>query len=321
MQKHILWIDWESHLRTRTLAQRLEIDLVEIRFSGRRFRRYTRSMLQSWAVIRKRRPEVIIATNPSIVLAYLMLALRILYGFKLVSDAHYFGVKAVHGSRILQWFLDLNNAMVDLVIVTNENHAQMLSALGARTFVCQDPLPILSDNLPVVELASSNSVFLVCSFDVDEPYEAAFESFAMLKEQGYKLFVSGNYEKALIKRSGYDGVQLLGFLPDAQYYGYLKACSSVMVLTTMDDCLVCGAYEALVLKKPLLLSKTRALVDYFGDAAMFTENTAEAIRQCVLAAHAQLNELAHKAENWVGRNERYMNERIAQLNATLSSLS
>ena len=94
----------------------------------------------------------------------------------------------------------------------------------------------------------------------------------------------------------------------------------VIDLTNLEDCLVCGAYEALVFGKPLLVSKTKVLMDYFGDAVVLTENTPEAICQGVLRTHAQSDDLVRNGKNWVNRNERYMNERITQLKATLSSL-
>ncbi len=87
----------------------------------------------------------------------------------------------------------------------------------------------------------------------------------------------------------------------------------------MENCLVCGAYEALAINKPLIVSRTASLSEYFGDAAVLTDNTAEAIRASVLAAFAQREELVRKAEDWVKRNQPYMDERIAGLRALLDN--
>lgn len=316
-QRQLLWIDWGRHLRSETLSRRLGVALEEICCDGGRLWRYMRSVRRTVATIHERRPEVVIATNPSIVLGFLLLFLRKWYGFKLVSDAHYAGVRAFNEAWLLQRLLDFHNARVDLVVVTNESQARFLSSLGTRAYVCQDPLP----DLPRVPQSSvtlgDRSAFLVCSFDPDEPYEAAFEAFSSLQEDGFTLFVSGNYQKAKADLSRFPWVRLLGFLPTNEYYGYFLSVSVVMDLTTREDCLVCGAYEALAAEKPLIVSRTVALKDYFGDAVVLTDNTSEAIRESVLSAFGRRDELAQKAKDWVARNKPYMDERIAGLRALL----
>jgi glycosyltransferase involved in cell wall biosynthesis len=79
-----------------------------------------------------------------------------------------------------------------------------------------------------------------------------------------------------------------------------------MALTRADHFLLCGAYEALALKKPLILSDTRDLRDYFRKGVIFTENTAPAIAQAIQFAIQQKDglaknvaELAHELQrNW-----------------------
>lgn len=318
-RKQLLWIDWGRHLRTQTLSRRLGVALEEICFAGPRLWRYYRSVRRTLATIQGKQPDVVIATIPSIVLGFVLLLLRKWYGFELVSDAHYFGVRGVNENRLLQGLLNFFNARADLVIVTNDNHARFLAGLGARTYVCQDPLPEIPIPLRSIVSPGDKSVFLICSFDQDEPYEAAFEAFGSLEGDGFTLFVSGNYRKARTDLSRFPWVRLLGFLPTDEYYGYLTSCSVVMDLTTMEDCLVCGAYEALAAGKPLVVSRTAALSDYFGDAVILTENTPGAIREGVLSAFAQRDELALRARGWVARNDRHMGQRIAGLRALLAT--
>jgi glycosyltransferase involved in cell wall biosynthesis len=269
------------------------------------------------AVIHERRPEVVIATNPSIVLGLLLLLLRKWYGFKLVSDAHYVGVRAFNEAWLLQRLLDFYNARADLVVVTNESQARFVSTLGAQTYVCQDPLPDIPRPLQSRIAPAERSALLICSFNSDEPYEATFEAFSSLQEDGFTLFVSGNYRKAKTDLSRFPWVRMLGFLPTDEYYGFLLSVSVVIDLTTREDCLVCGAYEAIAARRPLIVSRTEALRDYFGDSVVLTDNTSEAIRESVLLAFAHRDELAHRAEDWVARNDLYMDQRIAGLRALL----
>src|SRR5262249_47563296 len=72
--------------------------------------------------------------------------------------------------------------------------------------------------------------------------------------------------------------------------------------------------------KPLVLSRTRALTQYFGAAAVLTDNTPEAIVANVEQAHLQRLELPRRIADWIAANERYMGERIATLKGHLSAL-
>jgi glycosyltransferase involved in cell wall biosynthesis len=315
--KRLLWVDWGRNVRSRTLSRQLGVSLEEICCDRGRLWRYVENCGRTLFTIHKRRPEVLIATNPSIVLGLLLLVLRKWYGFRLVSDAHHCGVRAVNDIWLLQRLLDFYNARVDLVIVTNENHARFVASLGARAYVCQDPLPDISRAHQSRVTPEDRSVLLICSFDSDEPYEAAFEAFSSLHREGYILYVSGNYKKARTDVSRFPGVRFLGFLPTDQYYAYLLSVSVVLDLTTLEDCLVCGAYEALAAEKPLIVSKTAALSEYFGDAVVLTKNTADAIRESVLEAFTRRDELVQRAKDWVARNNKYMDEKVSGLRAFL----
>jgi len=249
-----------------------------------------------------------------------MLVLRRWYDFVLVSDAHYAGVRPMGGQRLLQKLLDFHNSKTDLVIVTNSSHALYLASKGCRAFICADPLPRFMGSEPLTRSLPPKSVFLVCSFDRDEPYETAFEAFRRLQGSGYSLLVSGNFAKAKIKPHKFPWVRFLGFVPEEEYYSTLRSCSVVMDLTTHDDCLVCGAYEAFAAGKPVILSDTPALREHFGGAAVLTANTPEAIARSVERAHMQRDVLALKVVDWNAMYEVQTAQRIAGLKQELSAL-
>jgi glycosyltransferase involved in cell wall biosynthesis len=315
----VVWIDWGEHTRTRSLTGMLGIPLVEITGGHRRLARYLSASFQTLQAIVKFRPKVVIATNPSIVLGYLLLLVRGILAFRLVADAHYFGVVAPNGNAAFQWALDRYNQKADLVIVTNDAHAQMLRQGGARTFVCPDPLPSLA-HLGPTALIRGKSVFLVCSFDKDEPFEAAFTAFQELQSLDIQLFVSGDFSKAGINPKDFGWISFLGYLSLQDYQRCLDSCDVVMDLTSLENCLVCGAYEALAAGKPLILSNSRALRDYFGSAVVLTENSPDAIRASVVLAFENLAALSDKAKKWVAENAAYMAGRVNSLTGELMGL-
>ena len=317
----IIWIDWARNVRTHTLTDRLGVERVEITVQRVGVMRYFKCALYTIAALRKYRPQVVIATNPSFVLVSLLLMLRRWFGYALVSDAHYGGVRLMRPNGILQKLLDFYNAKVDLVVVTNQGHAEYIAGLGGRPYVCPDPLPTLPDAQETMSSLPAKAVFLVCSFDNDEPYKAVFAAFGRLKDKGYELFVSGNYRKASIEPAQFPWVRFLGFVPYEVYCKYLRSCALIVDLTVLEDCLVCGAYEALAAGKPLVLSRTRALVDYFGTAAVLTDNTTASIAECVERAYDERELLEVRAAAWAKANELYMSERIQGLKTALDTVA
>ncbi len=57
----------------------------------------------------------------------------------------------------------------------------------------------------------------------------------------------------------------------------LAAADVVVVLTDRDDTLLSGAWEAIALARPLVVSGTRALRDTFGDAVTFVDSDGPSI--------------------------------------------
>jgi len=315
-----LWIDWGRHMRTHSMVRQLGAELVEVRPAGGRLVRYARSLTQTVRALHHRRPEIVIATNPSIVLGYALLLLRPFYGFKLVSDAHYVGVQTIGKQPAMQWLLDRHNCAVDLVIVTNEGHAKYLEDMGARAFICPDPLPAL--DVPArLPASQEKSVLLICSFDDDEPFLTAFDAFKDLHAHGYRLWVSGNYKRAGIDVAQFPWVRFLGFLSEEDYRQTLASCDVVMDLTTLENCLVCGAYEAIAMGKPLILSDTRALRAYFGSASVLTANTPDAIAASVRETFERLGPLGTQVRDWATLSRVDMNERIRQLHRRFDKLA
>jgi glycosyltransferase involved in cell wall biosynthesis len=245
--------------------------------------------------------------------------LRPILGIKVAIDAHFGGVEAFNGSRVLQRLLNYCNRIADLVVVSNENHAERIRSLGGRVFVCPDPLPDLSEYRDLgTEI--SRKVFFICSFDLDEPYREVFRAAELLRPDGFRFFVSGNYRKAGIALGDFPHVDLLGFVPESEYYRHLFSSQVVVDLTVLDNCLVCGAYEALEAGKPLVLSRKTALQGYFTGGTVYTENESGEIATAVRHAHVERIRLADECRQWANRAHAEMKVRLASLGSVLKGL-
>ena len=317
--RKIIWITWEKQIRNRSLSRALGVQLYEILSDRHRIFRYAICISRTVALLRRETPSVVICQNPSLVLSFFLLLLRPFFGFKIAIDAHFGGVEAYNGSEAFQRVLDHCNQAADLVIVTNKGHAQHIRTLGGKTFVCPDPLPDLSEYLGQTE-EILDKIFFICSFDTDEPFREVFRAAEILRPEGLRFFVSGNYRKAKIAPGDFPHVDFLGFVPESDFYRHLFSSQVVVDLTDNEACLVCGAYEALEAGKPLVLSRKKALQEYFTGGIVFTQNNAEEIATAVKRAHAERARLVEECRQWASRERAEMIVRTATLGGILEDL-
>jgi glycosyltransferase involved in cell wall biosynthesis len=292
-----IWIAWENQIRNQSLSGRLGVELHVLSSKRTRFVRYAVCVSSTVILILMRRPSVVFAPNPSIVLTYLLMLLKYVFGYTFVTDAHYAGIMAPNGNRLFQKALDFCNRRADLVIATNEEHGKHVEAVGGRALVCEDPLPDVGRYARNVS-EQAKKVFFICSFDIDEPYVDAFQAAKLLQEEGYAFWVSGNFGKVGIVPAEWPHVRFLGYVPEADFYSHLAESQVVVDLTTQENCLVCGAYEAMVLEKPLVTSKTSALQKYFTGGTVFVDHDSDSIANGVRLAFEKRVELKRQIEQW-----------------------
>lgn len=314
--KKAIWITWEHQIRNRSMAAMLGADLHAITHSGARLPRYLYCAYKTIATVYREKPDVVFAQNPSIVLNYLLLLARVLLRYTFVADAHFGGVVAYNGNPLFQKALDISNRLADLVIVTNQDHAAHVKSIGGQSLVCEDPLPDLarynSGGNP-----EDKSVFFICSFDIDEPYESAFDAASELSVDNFKFYVSGNYAKVGINPSAYPLVNFLGFVPEKHFYERLYRSDIVLDLTEHENCLVCGAYEAMAAERPLVTSDRACLRAYFDKGTVFTAHDSKSIAEAIRGAYQDRFRLRDEIREWKGRVVRKQDERRAFIRMTL----
>jgi len=242
--------------------------------------------------------------------------MRYLLSYYFVSDSHFFGVIAYNNNIILQKVLDYCNKRIDLVIVTNDEHASYIEKLGGHPFIYEDPLPDIS--MYEEPKSEEKIVFFICSFDIDEPLEEVFLAAESLKDEGFKFYVSGNYNKAGNETSRYPFIKFLGYVSEADYYSYLYQSHIILDFTINENCLVCGAYEALAADRVLITSRTKALMSYFANSALYTEHKKDEICRSIRYADANQNKLFNNIIKWKKRAIEKNNEKSNLLKQKLN---
>lgn len=312
-----LWVTWEIHRRTREIARAIGMELIELHSRRPRIIKHPYFLAKTvWCLIR-RRPDVLFVQCPSVILAAWALFWRAVFGYRLVVDVHN---EAVSPSKHpwVEPLLRFLHRKADLTIVTNLSLQRIVEKNGGRAFVLPDCIPFF----PAAEnksrsnpAAKGRTAVFICSFAQDEPYEEVIEAARSL--EGFVLYVTGNPARLdeKIQRRLPDNVRLTGYLPDRDYLNLLRRADILIDLTTREDCLVCGAYEAVALGKPLVLSDTRALRSYFVRGPVFVKNDRRPLAQGVIKAWERREDLAREMvllkrdleDEWSARRDTLLN--------------
>jgi len=298
-KKHVIWVAWEKHRRTSEIARVFpDMRLFQFEYDALRLVRYFVLLARTSMVLLKEKPDIIFVQNPSLVLTVYMIIVCKVLGLTCVVDAHNEGIKPF--SSKLNWLLPLYGWIqkyADLTIVTNHELAEVVAANGGIPFVLEDKLPEFLE-YHHIELKGKYNIVYVCSFEKDEPYQEVIEA-ARLFDTGTYFYITGNYRKASLEitENAPSNVVFCGYLSEPDYINLLYSCDVIMDLTLMDNCLVCGAYEAVALSKPLVLSDTNALKGYFCKGAEFTENFAVNIANALSIALSKKHELQQDVIN------------------------
>lgn len=280
----IAFLTWSAHRRTSGLAAGLGIELVEIISPRRGVARHLELIARTLRLLFTRSFGVVVAQNPSIVLVTLLVCVRPVRRYRLVVDAHneaitpfVYDVAVVRAAS--RWLLK----RACLTIVTNAELAERVRHAQGRPFVLPDSLPVVPPDLPAAP-RQPPYVVVVCTFAPDEPLSEIFAAARALPKVEFK--VTGNARRCppALLGSKPANVELTGFLDEHSYWALLAASQAVLDLTSMPDCLVCGAYEALALGVPMILTDNPAGRRLFAQVAVFTDTTPTGIAAAIEAS-------------------------------------
>jgi hypothetical protein len=280
--------------RSDTIATRLGLERFVL---GRRgFRRpwtaplaYPLLAARTIQAIVSRRPRAVVVIAPPFVAPLVVLPLAWLVRARVAIDVHTGALldrRWRWSTPILAWAC----RRADATIVTLPSLAARLAARGVDALVIPDPLPDLSaaeapQGLQAAEASAEEppEVVAVCGWGGDEPIEALV---AAARGRSWRLALTGRPTRSVDLPPN---VRLTGFLDEEAYVRQLAAAAAVVVLTTRDDTLLSGAWEAIALGRPLVLSDTTALRSTFGEGPSYVRPEAESIAAGIDAALTDLD--------------------------------
>lgn len=319
----IVAITWFEHRRTRTLCARLGWEYLLLKTRRRGLLRYLLLAPRTVLQLAHRRPSVLVVQNPSLVLTALCVAIRPLFRFALVVDAHNEAVQPfVFKNAPMLWLSRLCLRRADATIVTNDELATYVARYGGSPLVLPDALPIPGKTGSATRAASGFDIVIIATFSPDEPIEEIFAAATKFGGE-VRFLVTGDRDR--LPRSSFrhvpSNVTFTGFLPETEYWGLLRRCDIVVDLTRMPNCLVCGAYEAVAVMKPMILTESAGARRWFGDAAIYIQNSSDAIEQALRAMMSDIEDWNRRATRALKRIETAWQERCDFMESALCRLT
>ena len=278
------WITWESQVRNRSLSHAIGAELFELTGPRSRWLKYPALLVRTSVILLATRNKTVIVQNPSLVLALFSNVFGRLIGKRVVIDSHNGGLFPLEGKYILlNWLAKLVLYSSEYTVVTNKALARYVRKFSVKAIVVPDPLPNLQPIVKSLSASVAKNIVFICTWAGDEPYVEVIKAAKMLPDNIH-LHITGRYNNKYqeIKDILPKNVFLKGYLKDEDYLELLNLADVIIDLTTREHCLVCGAYESTALEKPMILSDTFALREYFFQGAVFTDNTADDIARKIL---------------------------------------
>jgi hypothetical protein len=326
-KRDVIWFSWDWHRRTVELSQSIGVPLRVIRCRRFGWPHPWWPLAKWWALAKTfwhlwfHNYRIVLVQNPSLLLTTAACLLKPLKGYAVVQDLHSYFAWRFDRPRGLRGVLYKKLTLscirhANLTIVTNGALKKMIDALGGRGFVLQDRIPQPSTGCTV--LRGPLNIVFVCTYSADEPVTEVLEA-ARLVAPDVTIYVTGKRRK---KSPGCvpDNVVLTDYLAEEDYWSLLNSCDAVMVLTTREHTLLCGAYEAITLLKPLILSDTKALRAYFSKGVVYTQNNRHGLAEAIRQASRERENLAKDIAKLRQELEAAWSRRLADLTEILDKL-
>ena len=270
-----IWVTWEKQRRNVTMSEAFGCTFFEFDLKLTGVTRYAAALAMTlWTFIRVR-PSTIFVQNPSMVLSAFAVVYGRLFRVPVIVDTHNSGIeplrRTTRETRVAKFVL----RRAALTILTNQSLAEVVrKQVGAAPIaIMPDPLPSLTRPSAMPALRGRQNVLFICTWAEDEPYLAVIEAARHLPSDTV-VYITGKSEGKLPSGTTLPpNVVLTGYVDEETYVGLLFACDVVLDLTTWEDCLLCGGYEAVSAERPVVLSGTAALRSFFNKGALYTDNT------------------------------------------------
>jgi hypothetical protein len=272
-------------------------------------------VLRSIGILLATRPPWVIVVVPPVVAPLVIVPLCRLLGIRVAVDVH----SGALLDRRWRWsvpLLRLSVHFAGLAIVTLPSLVRRLSDKGVEILVVPDPLPEIGSGGHVSQSPGKPPLIVgICGWGDDEPIKALVDA---VSGKACELRLTGRPRRRLKLPPN---VRLTGFLDRVEYVRLLESADVIVVLTTRENTLLSGVWEALALGRPIVTSRTRAIEDTFQGQLTTVAPDPESIWQGIHHVIRSGPEAARAAVAVAQEFRIRSASAIAQLQAALTSSS
>jgi glycosyltransferase involved in cell wall biosynthesis len=304
LKNNILYLVWYLHgRRAETLSRELGAKLVfvyeaRLRSFWLRPLGYIIQGWNTWRLLEAERPALVITQSPPVfapVAVALWCKLRGRKRASYILDCH----PGTFYQRYWRWALPLIRPLARGAVVSllcNEDAQNYLSKWHTNYLFLPDGLPDLSSGSCSVGTEGDARIAVISTFEKDEPILELLEAACLTPHVTY--YLTGDLRRATKEMYAIkpENVIFTGYLQGGVYNGLLHNVQGIMVLSNLKSTLSCGAFEALSLAKPTIISNTPEQSKWFSNGFIMVENTREGIAQGVDKLLSEYATYSYKAE-------------------------
>lgn len=288
--KKILWITWQDQRRNESMAREIGAQLVNLHLNRYpRVIRILKGILSTVFLFHREKPETVIVQNPSFMLALTAVLCKSIFRYRIGIDTHNSGFGLYRDYKWLHSILLFIQTRADFIIAHNDELRRLMEKKCHRIVALPDPIPVIPET-DRLSLNGRHNVLFVCRFNDDEPYDEVIKAAKKLPND-ILVYISGNYKDKINLGDVHINVRLLEWIGWEEYNAYLWSVDAIMVLTKREHCLLCGAYEAVSVSKPLITSNTETLKGYFSSGSIYVRNDSNDIAAAILSSFERKTEL------------------------------
>ncbi|MGZ3624205.1 MAG: hypothetical protein ACXWPG_13850 [Ktedonobacteraceae bacterium] len=239
---------------------------------------------KTWQVLEKKRPDLVLVQAPPVFAPLVVSMWCIRQGYVRSSGhrARYIidGHTGTFHYPTWMWSLPLFRLLARKAIatlVTDRAALGLLKRWHARGIFLIDGIPSLSSPVGTIGSLGENRVAVISTLSNSEPVEEVFAAARLLPQVAFYLTGDTTRLPSVLFKQKPTNIILTNFLRGGSYTALLKNVHGLVILTRQSNDLSCGAFEALAVEKPAVVSKGPEMLRFFTQGFIHVDNTPEAI--------------------------------------------
>jgi len=241
--------------------------------------RYPVLCLHTFFYLLIKMPDVVFSVNLPVFEPFIVWIWATIFRKKFVIDNHSALFERKVNSRFL-WLIKPAFKRAALATVTNRKYKEIIESWGGKAEILP-PLVIPNTDNFIKKHNLKKQITVISSFDIDEPIKEIISAAEKIKDVDFYFTGSlKNLEKKIITNKP-DNVHFTDFIKREEFLSLVNQSICAIVLTKEDNTLLRGAYEAMSLETPLIISDFAILKEAFNKGVIHVDNSVNAIVKAV----------------------------------------